>query len=98
MPPSELFGIAILAIALVAVIAVPGEPRWLRRPGFIRGSPRRAPIAAFIAVLLVATIARADALLLRAFSSGLKAEGSAGRLQKLWSRPLRISLLTRVPF
>jgi hypothetical protein len=53
----NLLGIATLAIALVAVIAIPGAPRWLRRPWFINGPPRRAQIAAFIAVLLVAAIA-----------------------------------------
>jgi hypothetical protein len=59
MTPSRLFGIAILAIALVAVIAVPGEPRWLRRRGSSKPHPAEPPFAAFMAVLLVAAIGHA---------------------------------------
>ena len=59
MTSNDGIGIAILAIALITVIAVPGQPRWQARPWFIKGPPRRAPLAAFIAVLLVAAIAHA---------------------------------------
>jgi hypothetical protein len=59
MTLSDLLGIATLAIALIVVIAIPGEPRWLARPWFIKGPPRRAPIAVFLAALLIAATARA---------------------------------------
>jgi amino acid transporter len=59
MTLSDLLGIAMPAIVLIVVIAVRGEPRWLRRPWLIKDTPRRAPIAAFFAVLLLAAIAHA---------------------------------------
>lgn len=55
---NDAITIAVPAIALIIVLAVPGEPRWLARPWFIKGPPRRGPIAAFITVLLIAAIAR----------------------------------------
>jgi hypothetical protein len=57
---SDGLGIAILALALVAVLVAPGEPRWLARPWLIKDPPRRAWLAAFVAFLLVAAIIRAS--------------------------------------
>jgi hypothetical protein len=51
--------IAIPAAALIIVVAAPGEQRWLRRPWFINGPPRRGVVEAFFAILLVAAILRA---------------------------------------
>jgi len=55
----DALSIAIPAIALIGIIfAAPGEMRWSRRPWFIKGPPRRGPMAAFFAVFLVAAVAR----------------------------------------
>jgi hypothetical protein len=59
MTVTDLLGMTTLAIELIAVIAVPGEPRWLARPWLFKGPPRRATIAAFPAVLVLAAIVRA---------------------------------------
>lgn len=48
----DALSIAIPALALFAVLAVPGELRWAHRPSFITGLPRRTPIAIFFAALL----------------------------------------------
>jgi hypothetical protein len=45
--------IAIPAAALIIVVASPGEGRWLRRPWFIKGPPRRGVLEAFCAILLL---------------------------------------------
>lgn len=55
---TDAISIAIPAIALIALIAVPGTPRWLRRPWFVDDQPRRTPIAAFVALLLIAAVVR----------------------------------------
>jgi hypothetical protein len=54
----DALSITIPAVALVALLAVPGEPRWTRRPWFIDGSPRRGPVAALFAAFLIIAIAR----------------------------------------
>jgi hypothetical protein len=59
MTLTDAISIAIPAIALIAVIAIPGTPRWLARPSFADGQPRRTPIAVFLAILLIAAIVRA---------------------------------------
>ena len=51
--------IAIPAVALIIVVAAPGEQRWLRRPWFINGPPRRRVLEAFFAILLLVAIFRA---------------------------------------
>jgi len=54
----DAISIAIPVIALVIILAVPGEPRWVRRPWFIKGPPRRGPMAAFFAAFLILEIVR----------------------------------------
>jgi hypothetical protein len=54
----DSLSIAIPAVALCALYAAPGEPRWTARPWFWTARPRRGPIAACFAVLLVVAIAR----------------------------------------
>lgn len=51
--------IAIPAVALLVVVSAPGELRWLRRPRFISGAPRRGVVGALLALLLLAAIFRA---------------------------------------
>ena len=56
---NDSVSIAVPAIALIVIFAVPGEPRWALRPSFIKGAPSRAPMAAFFAVFLAVAIVRA---------------------------------------
>jgi hypothetical protein len=51
--------IAIPAAALLIVLVAPGQPRWLRRPWFISGSPRRGLVGVLFAILLLAATFRA---------------------------------------
>ena len=49
--------IAIPAVALLIVLAAPGQARWARRPWLIKQEPRRAAVAAvFTALLIIAII------------------------------------------
>jgi hypothetical protein len=50
--------IAIPAVLLVIVVPAPGEPRWVRRPWFINGPPRRGVPEAVCAIFLLLTILR----------------------------------------
>ena len=50
--------IAIPALALV-VLVMPGTPRWLRKPWFAEGPPRRTYLAGFFALLLLIAVIRA---------------------------------------
>lgn len=54
----DAISIAIPVIALVIILAIPGEPRWVSRPWFIKGPPRRGPLAAFFTAFLLLEIAR----------------------------------------
>jgi hypothetical protein len=53
--------IAIPALVLFALVAVPGEPRWMRKPWFIKDGVvlRRRYIAVPFVVLLVVAIVNA---------------------------------------
>jgi hypothetical protein len=53
----DALSIAIPAVALVVLVAAPGELRWTRRPWFIKGPPRRRSFAALFAALLVIAVA-----------------------------------------
>jgi hypothetical protein len=53
----DALSIAIPAVGLVVALAVPGEPRWIGRPWFIKGPPRRGMWAAFFAAFLVIEVA-----------------------------------------
>jgi hypothetical protein len=54
----DALSIVIPAVALAALLAIPGEPHWGRRPWFVKGPPRRGLFAAFFAALLVIAVAR----------------------------------------
>lgn len=58
MSTGDALSIAIPALALLVTLWLPGEPRWLGKPWFVNGAPRRAPFAAFFAILLIVAIAR----------------------------------------
>jgi hypothetical protein len=56
---SNALAIAVPALALFAIVAVPGELRWLGRPWFMKGHPRRRYLATFAAVILAGAIVHA---------------------------------------
>jgi hypothetical protein len=55
----DALSIAIPAVVLVALLVVPGELHWTRRPWFISDRVGRGPIAAWFGAILVLAIARA---------------------------------------
>jgi hypothetical protein len=63
-PPDEtamsvlaVIGIVGPAVGLLAMLALPGELRWARKPPFVTGPPRRVYFAAgFAALLLVGVL------------------------------------------
>lgn len=57
MSLSDALGLAIPVVLLLS-LAIPGEPRWIRRPWLVTGPPRRATWAALYVVLLIAGIVR----------------------------------------
>jgi hypothetical protein len=61
MTTRDALSIALPAIALAFVLFLPGTPRWGRRPWFVTGPPRRGPLAAFCAVLLLFAVIHAAA-------------------------------------
>lgn len=59
MTTRDALSIAIPALALLAVLWLPGQPRWLGKPLFAKGPPHRTPIAALFALMLIIATARA---------------------------------------
>ena len=61
MSALTVIGIVGPAIGLLAMLALPGELRWARKPPFVGGPPRRVYFAAGFAALLVLGVAGAVA-------------------------------------
>lgn len=53
MSALQVIGIVGPAIGLLAMVALPGELRWARKPPFVTGPPRRGYFAAGFALLLL---------------------------------------------
>jgi hypothetical protein len=53
------FSIAIPAVALLLIVLVLGQPRWLGKPWLVIGPPMRALLAVLFGLLLIVAIARA---------------------------------------
>jgi cell division protein FtsW (lipid II flippase) len=58
-PSFQWLTVTLFALFLIGVLASPDEPRWGSRPWFVKGEPKRAYVAAFIALFLVLAIAHA---------------------------------------
>jgi hypothetical protein len=56
-----VIGIVGPAVGLLAMLALPGELRWVRTPPFVTGPPRRVYFAAGFAALLVVGVVSAFA-------------------------------------
>jgi hypothetical protein len=58
MTAAEVLSVVIPAVALL-VLAIPGEPRWTRRPWFVNRPPSRRILALFCAVVLAVAVVHA---------------------------------------
>jgi len=56
---TNALSIAIPALALFAILAIPKQPRWTRQPWFTKAHPHRGYLAALAALLLLAAIIHA---------------------------------------
>jgi hypothetical protein len=61
MSPLTVIGVVGPAIGLLAMLVLPGELRWARKPPFVTGPPSRVYFAAGFAALLVLGLAGAVA-------------------------------------
>jgi hypothetical protein len=58
MTADDVLSIVIPAVAL-GVLAVPGQPRWTRRPLFVRRLPPRRMLALFFAAMAAVAVIHA---------------------------------------
>lgn len=59
MTTRDVLSIVVPVVALAAVLFLPGELRWSRRPWFVAGAPGRGLLAAFCGALLIVAIVHA---------------------------------------
>jgi hypothetical protein len=61
MSLTTALSIAVPAVALLVVVAARGELRWIRRPWFVKGEPRRLMLGVLFGLLLAVALVRAVA-------------------------------------